>query len=93
MKMYPCPCCGYSTLEEKPPGTDLICRICFWHDDYVQGKDVDDWGGANDLSLRDSQKNFIKFGAIEEKFINNVRKPNKNDVRDPNWKALGEKNN
>ncbi|WP_442944423.1 CPCC family cysteine-rich protein [Nostoc sp.] len=28
--LYPCPCCGYKTLNIKPPGTYLICPICFW---------------------------------------------------------------
>lgn len=61
MEEFPWPCCGYKTLEYKPHGTDIICKVCFWKDDYVQAKDFDYWGGANDLSLRDSQKNFLKF--------------------------------
>ena len=88
---YPCPCCGYKTLEEKPSGTDIICKICFWQDDYVQAKDVDYWGGANELSLRESQKNFINFGAIEASFIKNVKKPTNEVARDINWKPFPEK--
>ncbi len=26
---YTCPCCGYQTLNEKPPGTYDIYSICF----------------------------------------------------------------
>jgi hypothetical protein len=88
MKKYPCPCCGFKTLEEKPSGTDIICKVCFWQDDYVQAKDVDYWGGSNELSLRDSQKNFLSFGAIEERFIKNVRKPTIEEAKDINWKPL-----
>ena len=38
---YTCPCCGYKTLDEKPPGTYAICSICYWEDDGVQYDDVD----------------------------------------------------
>lgn len=85
---YTCSCCGYKTLNEEPPGTDEICKFCFWHDDYVQYEDPDYEGGANEVSLRQAQKNFIKFGACEEKCIKLVRKPNKEDIKDPNWKQL-----
>ncbi|MEV5113035.1 hypothetical protein MRBL20_001149 [Peribacillus frigoritolerans] len=33
---YTCPCCGYKTLDEEPPGTYDICSICFCEDDGVQ---------------------------------------------------------
>ncbi|WP_212972005.1 CPCC family cysteine-rich protein [Bacillus sp. J14TS2] len=75
---YTCPCCGYKTLEEEPPGSYEICSICFWEDD----------GGANIPSLRKAQKNFLEFGACEERCIEFVRKPNKFDIKDPNWKPL-----
>ncbi len=80
---YTCPCCGYKTLEEKPPGTFEICPICFWEDDNIQFKDPDYKGGANNVSLREAQKNFVKFGASEKRFIKNVRKPTKDDEKDP----------
>ncbi|EJS66361.1 hypothetical protein CN425_23275 [Bacillus cereus] len=56
---YTCPCCGYKTLEEEPPGTYEICSICFWEDDPVQFKDPDLEGGANEVSLRQAQKNLL----------------------------------
>lgn len=34
------------------------------------------------------QKNFLKFGACEERCIQFVRKPTNNDVRDLDWKPL-----
>jgi len=85
---YTCPCCGYKTLEQEPTYTDAICKICFWQDDGVQFQDPDYEGGANEISLRQAQKNFIKFGACEEYCIKLVRKLNKEDIKDSNWKPL-----
>ena len=88
MIKYTCPCCGYKTLSEKPPGTYEICPICFWEDDGVQFNDPDYEVGANRVSLRQAQKNFIRYGVAELKDKSHVRKPSKNDVKDPNWKPL-----
>lgn len=80
---YTCPCCGYQTLEEEPPGTFDICSICFWEDDNVQFDDPDYEGGANEESLRQYQKAFL---------MRNVnRKLTDNNERDPNWRPLFEK--
>ncbi|PEF15197.1 CPCC family cysteine-rich protein [Bacillus cereus] len=80
---YTCPCCGYKTLEEEPPGTFDICSICFWEDDNVQFDDPDYEGGANEESLRQYQKVFL---------MRNVnRKLTDNNERDPNWRPLFEK--
>jgi hypothetical protein len=83
---YTCPCCGYKTLDEKPPGTHDICPICFWEDDWVQFDDPDFRGGANEVSLKEAQKNFKKFGASDKKVLKLVRKPTPNDKKDPNWR-------
>jgi hypothetical protein len=91
MSKFTCPCCGYKTLDEKPPGTYLICKICFWEDDIVQFNDADFWGGANKVSLRKGQLNFLEFGACEERCKQFVRKPNNDDIRDSNWKLVDEK--
>ncbi|MBY0146828.1 CPCC family cysteine-rich protein [Neobacillus niacini] len=85
---YTCPCCGYKTLDEEPPGTYDICEICFWEDDTVQFDDPDYEGGANGPSLRQAQKNFIEFGAKEFRKTKYTRKPSITDQKDPNWKAL-----
>jgi hypothetical protein len=82
-----CHCCGYKTLDEEPPGTYVICSICFWGDDGVQYDDPDYDGGANIPSIRQAQKNFLEFGACEERFIE--LKPNKFDIKDPNRKFVG----
>ncbi|HHY43190.1 MAG TPA: hypothetical protein GX514_10175 [Thermoanaerobacterales bacterium] len=88
MKKYTCPCCGYKTLDEEPPGTYSICPICFWEDDGIQFDDPDYEGGANRVSLKQGQKNFLKFGACEKEMIKYVRKPDKNDIKNNEWKPL-----
>jgi hypothetical protein len=85
---YTCPCCGYKTLDEEPPGTYDICPICFWEDDNVQFDDPDFSGGANRVSLREAQENFREFGAVEKRLLRYVRRPNKGDEKDTNWHRL-----
>lgn len=85
---FTCPCCGYKTLEDKPPGTYHICKICFWEDDDIQYNDPDYEGGANDVSLRQAQENFRKLGVSDISFIEFVREPTKKDIRDNNWKPF-----
>ncbi len=91
MVRYTCPCCGYQTLVEEPPGTYDICRICFWEDDGVQFDDPDFEGGANTVSLRQAQQNYIQFGASERLFSDSVRKPNEHDRKDPDWRPFPNK--
>ncbi len=73
--MFKCPCCGYITLSEAPPGTYEICSVCFWEDDEVQFNDPSYAGGANKVSLNQAKINFKEFGATERKFIKDVRDP------------------
>ena len=77
--MYSCPCCGYRVLEEKPPGSYLVCPICFWEDtEEVEG-------------LRQARLNFVRIGACAPDWLEQVRCPTARDVRDPNWQLLDEK--
>ena len=86
---YTCPCCGYLTLESPPPDSHgMICEICFWEDDDVQSGDPDHAGGANDVSLREAQRNFEQLGACKERVKQYVRPPTASDRRDPNWRPL-----
>ena len=87
-ELWPCPCCGYRTLSEPPPGTFEICAICYWEDDNVQFDDPDYEGGANKVSLRQAQRNFIQLGACEARFVQSVRQPTAADQRDPAWRPL-----
>ncbi|MGI8656064.1 MAG: CPCC family cysteine-rich protein [Pyrinomonadaceae bacterium] len=83
-QQYACPCCGYLTLSEKPPGTYDICPICFWEDDDVQFNDPNYEGGANKVSLKQAQRNYVDFGASERRVLPYVRKPNEFDRRSSN---------
>lgn len=72
---YSCPCCGYLTYSEKPPGSFDICPVCYWEDDNVQNDDPTFSGGANDVSLVEAKNNFQRFGAIKKRYVSKVRKP------------------
>jgi hypothetical protein len=72
---YACPCCGYLTLANEPPGTYAICEVCFWEDDGVQFRDPDYTGGANRVSLSEARDSFVRHGVADERFASNVRPP------------------
>jgi hypothetical protein len=77
--LFSCPCCGYHTLQEKPPGTFDICPVCEWEDDLVQFNDPDFSGGANTVSLREAQRAWLSspgFIQVEGAMF----------FRDPEWK-------
>jgi Cysteine-rich CPCC len=74
-KRWLCPCCGYRTLDERPPGTYEICPVCFWEDDNVQFDEPDREGAANGVSLNVARRNFRDFGAMERRFLQYVRAP------------------
>lgn len=82
-EQYACPCCGYMTLDERPPGTFDICSVCFWEDDRQQFEDPDLAGGANRVSLREARENFKRFGAREERFRHEVRSPLPHEIPKP----------
>jgi hypothetical protein len=79
---YKCPCCGYFTLNQKADNTFQICLVCYWEDDGVQLNDPNYEGGANRISLNEAKKNFEEFGAIEKRFVTQVRPPNKDEVKE-----------
>jgi len=79
--VFPCPCCGYLTIGEEPPGTFEICPVCFWEDDNVQFEDPNYAGGANSVSLNQARENFRLFGAVSKEFVNQVRKPLPQEIR------------
>ena len=81
---YYCPCCGYNTFLEAPPGTYDICEICYWEDDPTQFDEPGYEGGANRVSLIQGQKNFEEFGVCEKDMLRHTRKPSGQDIRNPN---------
>jgi hypothetical protein len=70
-----CPCCGYLTLSDR--GLFEICPVCFWQDDGQDDQNAEQvWGGPNGiLSLSEARENFRRFGAIDRRFLNDVRPP------------------
>jgi hypothetical protein len=72
---FECPCCGYLTLDEKPPGTFAICPVCYWEDDFLQFENPDLMGGANHESLNQAKENYRLFGATSKDSLQFVRKP------------------
>jgi cysteine-rich CPCC protein len=54
----------------------------------VQFENPDYEGGANRISLREAQTNFIKTGACEPDALAQGRKPIDGDERDAGWKPL-----
>ena len=81
---FPCPCCGYLTLSEKPPGTYEVCPVCFWEDDSAQTEGSTLEGGANTVSLVQARKNFAAFGAAAWEHRTEVRKPQPEEMPAPN---------
>jgi hypothetical protein len=86
---FPCPCCGHLVFAEAP-GSDDICLVCFWEDDLGQLRWPHLEEGANAPSLADAQRNVAKLGAIEERFVGDVRKPLPEETRDPEWRPIAE---
>lgn len=86
--MKTCPCCGHQVFKEY--GHFELCPICFWEDDDIQMADPWYQGGANSPCLYDAQKNYIKFGAMEEQFKADVRLPTELELKDPSWRLVNE---
>lgn len=72
---YACPCCGFLTLNQEPPGTFAFCEVCWWEDDPVQFADRDYEGGANGPSLTEARANFARYGASDPRFVGETRAP------------------
>ena len=72
---YPCPCCGYRTLDER--GGFDICPVCFWEDDGQDDADVSTYRsfGPNHVSLAQARENYKRIGACEERCLQYVRPP------------------
>lgn len=78
---YKCPCCGYYTFVQKPPGTYAICPVCYWEDDRVQYQNPEYEGGANAVSLLQARKNFLQIGASSIEQLPFVRKALEDELR------------
>lgn len=72
---YRCPCCGYHTLDSRPPGSYELCPVCWWEDDGVQFADPDLTGGANSVRLNQARRNFAAYGVCCAEGRAHVRPP------------------
>ena len=72
---FACPCCGYLTLQEEPPGTYAICPVCGWEDDDVQARNPEYDVGANAISVNEARANFERFRAKDRAHIKLARPP------------------
>lgn len=72
---YACPCCGFLTLNEEPPGTWQICPVCRWEDDLLQFGDPSHANGANEVSLEQARTNYVSFGAKDQPSRQHARAP------------------
>jgi len=79
-----CPSCGFLTIEDNFYGTYDICPVCNWQDDKLQLANPACKGGANHISLIESQKLIFKKFAMD-------LKEHKGFVRDEKWRPLSKK--
>ncbi len=84
---YPCPCCGY-LVHDEPSGLHNICPICFWEDDGEQLDFPLHGNGANRVTLLAGQKNYLDFGACEERRKPHVRVPLPDERSAEGWRPI-----
>ena len=84
-----CPCCGYATLSAR----DIfdICAVCYWEDDGQDSADADiTKGGPNGTSLTAARRNYLTYGACDERSISAVRPPRSNEAHLRSFRLQGE---
>jgi len=75
-------------MFDGPPGTDYICKVCFWQDDASSLRFANVANGPNEVSLVEAQKNYASYGASELRLKEAVRLPGPDDTRDPSWRPI-----
>ncbi|WP_437921152.1 CPCC family cysteine-rich protein [Sphingobacterium sp. LRF_L2] len=75
-----CSCCDFFTIEDN--AISDICPVCYWQKDFYQEQHIDDSGGPNLVSLRKARENFKSFWAADMKFIDLVRLPEKEEIKE-----------
>lgn len=74
--MYQCPCCGSFTLSVPTEcAIAFICPVCYWENDvFIESPDEpsDENGG---MTLLEARENYLKFGAVRERFMKFTRPP------------------
>ncbi|MEV6611008.1 CPCC family cysteine-rich protein [Kutzneria sp. NPDC051319] len=86
----PCPCCGHLVfhVEDGWPRSYAICDICFWEDDGVQFRWPFRPGGANRPSLYEAQRNYLAYGACDQRGRKYVRPPTEDEPLDQAWRPI-----
>ena len=84
---WPCPCCGYRTLQVGPGDYDL-CPVCFWEDagDQLRWPMLAD--GPNGIALIEAQRSFVEIGACRAESLAQVRRPKPGEDREPGWRLI-----
>lgn len=72
-----CACCGHFTISEIKE----TCPVCFWEEDFYQEEHIDDNSGPNSTSLRESRKNYKKYGVMDLEFKEHVRPPLEEELK------------
>ncbi len=77
---FQCPCCKFKALSRRH--LFEICPVCFWEDDGQDEANAERvLGGPNgNLSLRQAQINFEKFSVCDERYKQNVRSPEPDEI-------------
>ena len=78
--MKRCPCCGCLTIGDWEEVITDICEVCYWQYDEISQRNPEIGIGPNKVSLNQAKENYKKMGAVEEKFIPFVRKPNEDEI-------------
>lgn len=73
--LHACPCCGNYTLSDPPPGSDEICPVCWWQDDYVGFHQPEHACGPNRVSLDEGRRQFLTRGYADLRGADHVRDP------------------
>lgn len=83
-KRYQCACCekktifGYLIHYYNEP-----CPVCYWQNNIIQNNDPNK-EGINQVTLKEAQENYQKFGAIKEEYVSLVRKATEKEIIKPN---------
>ncbi len=82
--VYACPCCGYRTFSVQPPGTYIVCPICFWEDLPLHRHEPHVYA----VALRRAQRAFLATGACDPRYRDAVRPPEPHEQRAADWQPL-----
>ncbi len=78
MNNHPCPICRNLTFNNADEIGDIY-PVCFWEmeggEDEREDINLPAFGPNGELSIAQARKNYVKYGAVEERFKSQVRLP------------------